>query len=72
MAQGNVISAPWRYPLHPFSFPCSISLSPMTAPAVAEPRIRHAMKSAAGISNGVGRSSIGIDGCCPEGRSRSL
>ena len=49
MAQGNVISAPWRYPLHPFLSACSISLSPMTAPAVAEPRIRHAMKSAEGI-----------------------
>jgi RNA polymerase sigma factor (sigma-70 family) len=49
MAQGNVISAPWRYPLHPFSFPCSIPLSLMAAPAVAEPRIRHAMKSAEGI-----------------------
>jgi RNA polymerase sigma factor (sigma-70 family) len=49
MAQGNVISAPWRYPLHHLIFPCSISLSPMTAPAVAEPRIRHAMKSAEGI-----------------------
>jgi RNA polymerase sigma factor (sigma-70 family) len=48
MAQGNVISAPWRYPLHPFLSACSISLSPMTAPAVAEPRIRHAMKSAEG------------------------
>jgi RNA polymerase sigma factor (sigma-70 family) len=49
MAQGNVISAPWRYPLHPFLSACSISLSPMTAPAVAEPRIRRAMKSAEGI-----------------------
>ena len=29
-------------------------------------------KSAEGISNGVGRSSIGIDGRCPEGRSCSL
>jgi hypothetical protein len=38
----------------------------MTAPAVAEPRIRYAMNSAEG------RSSIGIDGRCPEGRSRSL
>jgi hypothetical protein len=44
MAQGNVISAPWRNPLQPFLFPCSISLSPMTAPAVAEPRIRHTMQ----------------------------
>lgn len=49
MVQGNVISARWRYPLHYLIFPCSISLSPMTAPAVAEPRIRHAMKSAEGI-----------------------
>jgi RNA polymerase sigma factor (sigma-70 family) len=49
MAQGNVISAPWRYPLHPFLSACSISLSPMTAPAVAAPRIIHAMKSAEGI-----------------------
>ena len=48
MAQGNVISAPWRYPLHHLIFPCSISLSPTTALAVAEPRIRHAMKSAEG------------------------
>ena len=46
MAQGNVISAPWRNPLHPFLFPCSISLSPMMAPAVAEPRIRHTMQRA--------------------------
>jgi RNA polymerase sigma factor (sigma-70 family) len=46
MAQGNVISAPWSYPLHPFLSACSNSLSPITAPAVAEPRIRHAMKSA--------------------------
>jgi hypothetical protein len=46
MAQGNVISAPWRNPLHPFLFPCSIALSPMTAPAVAEPRIRHTMQRA--------------------------
>ena len=46
MAQGNVISAPWRYPLHHLIFPCSISLSRIKAPAVAEPRIRHAMKSA--------------------------
>ena len=72
MAQGNVISARWRYPLHPLIFPCSISLSPMTAPAVAEPRIRYAMKSAEGIRTEFGRSSIGIDGRCPEGRSRSL
>jgi RNA polymerase sigma factor (sigma-70 family) len=49
MAQGNVISARWRYPLHHLIFPCSISLSPMTAPAVAEPRIRYAMKRAEGI-----------------------
>jgi len=49
MAQGNVISARWRYPLHHLIFPCSISLSPMTAPAVAEPRIRYAMNSAEGI-----------------------
>jgi hypothetical protein len=49
MAQGNVISAPWPNPLRHLIFPCSISLSPMTAPAVAEPRIRYAMKSAEGI-----------------------
>ena len=49
MVQGNVISARWRYPLHYLIFPCSISLSPMTAPAVAEPRIRYAMNSAEGI-----------------------
>ena len=48
MAQGNVISAPWPNPLRHLIFPCSISLSPMTAPAVAEPRIRYAMKSAEG------------------------
>jgi RNA polymerase sigma factor (sigma-70 family) len=47
MAQGNVISTPWRYPLHQLIFP--ISLSPTTAPAAAEPRIRYTMKSAAGI-----------------------
>lgn len=46
MAQGNVISAPWCNPLHPFLFPCSISLSPMKAPALAEPRIRRTMKRA--------------------------
>src|SRR4029077_4772717 len=44
--QGNVISAPWCNPLHSFPSACSISLSPMTAPAVAEPRIRPTMKSA--------------------------
>jgi RNA polymerase sigma factor (sigma-70 family) len=49
MAQGNVISAPWLYPLHHLILPCSISLSPVTVPALAEPRIRHAMKSAEGI-----------------------
>jgi RNA polymerase sigma-70 factor (ECF subfamily) len=49
MAQAKVISSPWRYPLHPFFFPCSISLSPMTVPAVAEPLISRAMKSAEGI-----------------------
>jgi RNA polymerase sigma factor (sigma-70 family) len=48
MAQGNVISAAWPNPLHHLIFPCSISLSPMMAPAVAEPRIRYAMKSAEG------------------------
>jgi hypothetical protein len=46
MAQGNVISGSSRTPLHPFLFPCSISLSPMTAPAVAERRIRHTMQRA--------------------------
>ena len=48
MAQGNVISGPWPSPLHHLIFPCSISLSPMTAPAVAERRIRYTMKSAEG------------------------
>ena len=72
MAQGNVISAPWCNPLHLFLFPCSISLSPVTAPSIAVPRIRPTMNSAEGTRTEFGRSSIGIDGRRPEGRSRSL
>jgi RNA polymerase sigma factor (sigma-70 family) len=48
MAQGNVISAPWCNPLHSFISACSISLSPVTASSIAEPRIRLTMKSAEG------------------------
>jgi RNA polymerase sigma factor (sigma-70 family) len=46
MAQGNVILASRRNPLHPFLFRCSISSQLMSLPSAAERRIEHTMKRA--------------------------
>ena len=72
MAQGNVISAPWRYPLHPFLFRVLDIAFADDGTGGSRAADQTCDEECRGDSNGVGRSSIGIDGRCPEGRSRSL